>query len=227
LAELLARLLPPRGIRRRERSTARPRERDGRGIPVAHAPRRPLRAAPCSRQRAHDGGRRTSRVGGAAAVRSGVGSTEPHKKAVIFDLWDTLALWPSEAFEDVKQELARHIDDFERVWDTTYDSRQAGSIDAYFRGLGLEDEAVEECVRLRSDFTRRALVPRDGAVETLEELRRCGFKRGLISVCSTDVEEAWDEIELAPHVDEVVLSCTVGLRKPDPAIYLLTCDRLG
>jgi len=42
-----------------------------------------------------------------------------------------------------------------------------------------------------------------------------------------DVEEAWAEIELAPHLDEVVLSCTVGLRKPDPAIYLLTCDRLG
>ena len=103
----------------------------------------------------------------------------------------------------------------------------AGSIDAYFRGLGLEDAAVRKCVRLRSDFTRRALVPRDGAIETLDELRRRGFKRGLISVCSSDVEEAWAEIELAPHLDEVVLSCTVGLRKPDPAIYLLTCDRLG
>jgi len=148
-------------------------------------------------------------------------------RAVIFDLWDTLALWPTEAFEQVKRSLARHIHDFESVWDTTYHERQMGAIEAYFRGLGLDDEAVAKCLRLRSDFTRDALVPREGAIETLEELKRRGFKRGLISVCSSDVEEAWDETELAAHVDDVVLSCTVGLSKPDPRIYELACERLG
>ena len=147
-------------------------------------------------------------------------------RAVIFDLWDTLALWPSEAFERVKQELSRYIDDFERVWDTTYRARQVGAIEAYFRGLGLEGDALAECLRLRSDFTRNALVPRDGALETLDELQQRGFKRGLISVCSSDVEELWDETELAPHLDDVVLSCAVGLSKPDPRIYELACQRL-
>jgi putative hydrolase of the HAD superfamily len=146
---------------------------------------------------------------------------------VIFDLWDTLALWPSEAFERVKRELARHIDDFERVWDTTYDARQTGTIEEYFRGLGLDDDALATCLRIRGDFTRAALVPRDGAIETLEELRRRGLRRGVISVCSSDVEEAWDATELAPHLDDVVLSCTVGLSKPDPRIYELASRRLG
>jgi putative hydrolase of the HAD superfamily len=146
---------------------------------------------------------------------------------VIFDLWDTLALWPSDAFERVKRELARHIDDFESVWDTTYRARQTGAIEAYFRGLGLDEEAVADCLRLRSAFTRGALVPRDGAIDTLDELKRRGFKRGVISVCSSDVEEAWGETELAPHVDDVVLSCAVGLSKPDPRIYELACERLG
>ena len=41
---------------------------------------------------------------------------------MIFDLWDTLALWPSNAFDEVKRELARHIDDVDRVWETTYQS---------------------------------------------------------------------------------------------------------
>jgi putative hydrolase of the HAD superfamily len=145
---------------------------------------------------------------------------------VIFDLWDTLALWPIDAFEQVKRALARHIDDFERVWDTTYRARQIGTIEAYFRGLGLDDEALAECLRLRSEFTRDALVPREGAIETLDVLKRRGFKRGLISVCSSDVEEAWDETVLAAHVDDVVLSCTVGLSKPDPRIYRLACERL-
>ena len=132
---------------------------------------------------------------------------------MIFDLWDTLALWPSEAFE--------------RVWDTTYRARQVGAIEAYFRTLGLEGAALAECLRLRSDFTRSALVPRDGAIETLDELQRRGFRRGLISVCSSDVEEIWDETELAAHLDDVVLSCAVGLSKPDPRIYELACERLG
>jgi len=147
-------------------------------------------------------------------------------RAVIFDLWDTLALWPSEAFEQVKRALGRHIDDVDHVWATTYRDRQIGSMESYFRGLGLDDDAVAECMRIRSTFTRETLVPRDGAIETLDELQRRGFKRGVISVCSSDVEEVWDETELAPHVDDVVLSCTVGLSKPDPRIYELACERL-
>jgi putative hydrolase of the HAD superfamily len=146
---------------------------------------------------------------------------------VIFDLWDTLALWPAQAFAEVQRSLARHIDDFDRVWSTTYDARQLGPIDEYFRSFGLDEDAVAECLRLRIGFTRDALVPRDGAIETLDELHRRGFKRGVISVCSGDVEELWDETEIAPHVDDVVLSCAVGLSKPDPRIYELACDRLG
>jgi putative hydrolase of the HAD superfamily len=145
---------------------------------------------------------------------------------VIFDLWDTLALWQAEAFAQVQRELARYIDDFDSVWATTYNARAIGPIDEYFRSLGLDDDAVAECLRLRIGFTREALVPRPGAIDTLEELQRRGYKRGVISVCSGDVEELWDETELAPHVDDVVLSCTVGLSKPDPRIYRLACERL-
>jgi putative hydrolase of the HAD superfamily len=155
-------------------------------------------------------------VGGVEALR-----------AVIFDLWDTLALWPAADFERVKRELGVYIDDFEQVWSTTYAARQTGPAGDYFRGLGLDEESVAACLRIRAGFTRRALVPRDGAIETLEELRRLGFKRGLISVCSSDVEELWDETELAGHLDDVVLSCAVGLSKPDPRIYRLACENLG
>jgi putative hydrolase of the HAD superfamily len=147
-------------------------------------------------------------------------------RAVIFDLWDTLALWPSEAFEKVVRRFRAYIPDLDRVWSETYEDRQVGRLDAYFRSLGLEGEALETCLRLRSEFTRDALVPREGAVETLETLKERGFKRGMISVCSSDVEDAWKATELAPHLDDVVLSCAVGLRKPDPRIYELACERL-
>ena len=56
-------------------------------------------------------------------------------RAVIFDLWDTLVLWPSEAFEDVKRALSAHIADFDEGWDTTYQHRQRGSIEDQTRDL--------------------------------------------------------------------------------------------
>jgi putative hydrolase of the HAD superfamily len=145
---------------------------------------------------------------------------------VIFDLWDTLALWPSGSFDEVKRSMSQYIDDFDHVWETTYSDRQKGPLMDYFRTLGLDEESATEVVRLRSGFTRAALVPHEGAIETLEELGRRGFKRGMISVCSSDVEDAWKATELAPHLDDVVLSCAVGLRKPDPRIYELACERL-
>lgn len=146
---------------------------------------------------------------------------------MIFDLWDTLVLWPGEEFEEVKRQLAEHIPTFDDVWDVTYHVRQTASIEEYFRGLGLDDDAVATCVRLRGDFTRRHLVPIPGALETLEELERRGYKRGLISVCSSDVSDAWAEFALTAHLEDAVLSCDVGLRKPDPEIYLLAARNLG
>ncbi|MHB8642499.1 MAG: HAD family hydrolase [Gaiellaceae bacterium] len=148
-------------------------------------------------------------------------------KAVIFDLWDTLVLWPGDAFEKTKLALAEHIPDFERVWDSSYGGRQHGRIDDYFRNLGLDEPAVAACVRIRTEFTRANLLPRAGAAEALVELERRGLKRGLISVCSSEVSDAWNEFPLAELLDDVVLSCDVGLSKPDPAIYRLACERLG
>ena len=66
-AAVLARLLPPRRLRRGERGAARARQRDRRGLPLAHEAERPLRAAARGRQRAHDRGRRAPRLGRAQA----------------------------------------------------------------------------------------------------------------------------------------------------------------
>ena len=66
-AAVLARLLPPRRLRRGERGAARARQRDRRDLHLAHEAERPLRAAARGRQRAHDRGRRAPRLGRAQA----------------------------------------------------------------------------------------------------------------------------------------------------------------
>ncbi len=74
---------------------------------------------------------------------------------------------------------------------------------------------------------RHCLVPRAGAVETLQELRADGYLVGLITVCTEDVELLWPESEFAGLFDAEVFSNSVGLSKPDPRIYLHCCELLG
>ena len=68
---------------------------------------------------------------------------------------------------------------------------------------------------------------REYALATLQALKEAGRPIGLISDCSPEVPLLWDETPLAEFIADPVLSCAVGLRKPDARIYLLACERLG
>ena len=54
-----------------------------------------------------------------------------------------------------------------------------------------------------------------------------GLRLGLLSVCSDEVPAVWADTAFAGIFDTEVFSCDVGLLKPDPRIYALTCERLG
>ena len=49
----------------------------------------------------------------------------------------------------------------------------------------------------------------------------------LISDCSPDVPVLWPTTPFAQAIDHPLFSCVEGLTKPDPAIYLRACERLG
>jgi putative hydrolase of the HAD superfamily len=100
-------------------------------------------------------------------------------------------------------------------------------LEAYFRSLGADAALATELVAFRAAFTRDVLTPREGALETLGELRRRGLRLGLISVCSEDVCLVWDETPFAGRFDATVFSAACGLMKPDPQIYLRACAELG
>jgi putative hydrolase of the HAD superfamily len=69
--------------------------------------------------------------------------------------------------------------------------------------------------------------PRPGAVALLGMLRSSGVPTGLISDCVEDVVVIWPQTPLAPLIGAPVFSCREGVTKPDPAIYLRACQRLG
>jgi epoxide hydrolase-like predicted phosphatase len=62
-------------------------------------------------------------------------------------------------------------------------------------------------------------------VEAVAAARRAGVRTGLLSNSWGD--DRYDRSRFAELFDAVVISSEVGLRKPDPEIYALACERLG
>ena len=62
-------------------------------------------------------------------------------------------------------------------------------------------------------------------VQAVRRAHDAGIKTAVISNSWGDV--TYDTVELTGLFDEIVISGEVGLHKPDPAIYHLTCDRIG
>ena len=59
------------------------------------------------------------------------------------------------------------------------------------------------------------------------EVRAAGYKTAVVSNCIKEWDSWSDVLDSAAHVDVVIDSCQVGLRKPDPRIFELALHRLG
>jgi putative hydrolase of the HAD superfamily len=126
---------------------------------------------------------------------------------------------------------------FRVEWDRTAVARQTGTVGSMQENVrticrSLEiadpsDDDVAEALAPRAEMYARWFHPRPGALETLAELRSRGLPLALISMCAPDTPEMWAASRFAGTVDVEVFSCDVGLRKPEPAIYLYACERLG
>ena len=68
-----------------------------------------------------------------------------------------------------------------------------------------------------------------GTPETLRELKRRGYKLGIIAntITETEIPDWMCEAKVADCFQTVSLSSKVRLRKPDPAIYLLAARCIG
>jgi putative hydrolase of the HAD superfamily len=85
-----------------------------------------------------------------------------------------------------------------------------------------------DLARLRALYFER-LVPNRPMIDFVRELRGRGVRAGLLTNNVREWEPLWRA--KLPELDElfevVVDSAFVGLRKPDPAIYSLTLERMG
>lgn len=161
-------------------------------------------------------------------------------RAVVFDLYGTLvpefplAEWDA-MFELMARALGAEPAAFRDAWDATIVERQTGgfadvreNVLAICARIVLEptDDGIERALEVRSALYRKRFRPKLGAVETLAWLRRRRYPTALVSMCAPDTPELWHASPLGGLVDVTVFSSEVGMRKPDPRIYLLACERL-
>jgi len=160
--------------------------------------------------------------------------------AVIFDFFGTLT--PSTP-EHVWQEhttrsaapLGIDAATWRRALNDSFAERATGSLGdlpATFRELarrnGIEpgDHALAAACAARLAAQRELFVFRRDALAVLAEVRARGFRVGVLSDCTTELAETWLELPVAGLVDARVLSCEVGRRKPDPALFAMIASQL-
>lgn len=157
-------------------------------------------------------------------------------RAVVFDLWQTLAAWPDDRSVDLRRAWSASLGvdpaRLEELWlaPEFYRRREtqpiASAVEALYESLGVDGE-IDGVLARRLDLTRDSLVPVPGAISTLRRLRERGIATGLISNCTEEVALVWEESSFAGLFDATVFSATVGCMKPDPRIYELALGELG
>jgi len=162
-------------------------------------------------------------------------------KAIIFDLFGTLVdSYSVQGYNRLLKNMAAALelpgDDFPKIWrDTTYE-RGIGIFKTTEESIryicnklevSISDENIRKCVQVRLENSRKALTPKNGAVDILKKLRELGYKIGLITNCSSEAPLLWNNTEFFHLFEATIFSASVGLKKPDAQIYNLACEQLG
>jgi len=97
--------------------------------------------------------------------------------------------------------------------------------DCRARGVAIDGRVLMERIS-------EASVPRPRMLEAIRRLRAAGLRVAALTnnwVAETPRAPASETMKarLTAHFDVFVESAVVGLRKPDPRIYALVCDKLG
>ena len=161
-------------------------------------------------------------------------------RAVVFDLWGTLVALPLAGEPPradrwsarVAARLGVAPERVDELWyeSAAYERRESGPLRPVLEDLAAalgHGADADELLAQRLELLREVLVPGAGTIETLADLRKRGYRIGLISNCSEDVAIVWPETRFAPLFDAAVFSATAECLKPDRRIYELACDELG
>src|SRR6266850_262376 len=161
-------------------------------------------------------------------------------ESVIFDLFGTLVDDFVSSVGQMHQEMAAALavpyEQFIRLWGQTAKMRIIGAFDTVEANIEYvcdtmkvhpRADQISNAVEIRMKYIRLTLRPRPDADTTLHQLKEQSYQIGLLSNCSIEIPILWPETPFADLVKSPVFSSRERLKKPDPRIYHLACERLG
>jgi len=96
--------------------------------------------------------------------------------------------------------------------------------------VGVPPEWTDEIIDTLAEAHERVglwTVPIDGAIDAISELKRSGYRLGVVSNAEGRVERDLSGAGFAGLFETVVDSHLVGVEKPDPRIFHIALERLG
>ena len=167
---------------------------------------------------------------------------EAELDAAIFDLGGVMTTPILESFADFESELGLKPGDLVNAFREQY-RRQDGEADfhlletgqiterEYYKRLGARLNEMGSTITMPEDpiEVRKRLWGRIRRNDEMIEAARRIAKHYKVGLLTNNVKEwgGWREFYPAEIFSVVVDSSEVGMRKPDPRIYKLTCERLG
>lgn len=159
-------------------------------------------------------------------------------RGVLFDLHSTLvdqghadewldralAIAPHDLTPEHRSSLVDYLD---RIWenarihdpDSLRDLSAAAHRDVFHRLLD-EGPSVDQALGdALYDLTTRTWHAYEDAASTMEALQNAGIRVGVLSNVGVDVRDVLEREGLLRNTDAVVLSCEVGIVKPEPGIF--------
>lgn len=157
--------------------------------------------------------------------------------AVLLDLYDTVAWVPRAVL--LRGQLAERVGVDPRAlrdaWATTYRARTIGELESLEAeiaailaacGVEAEEELVSELTALERSMWREVELF-DDALPFMARQRGLGRRVAIVSNCSRQTQEVVRVHGLEEAADLVVLSCDVGVAKPDAGIFEAALEELG
>jgi len=161
-------------------------------------------------------------------------------RAVLFDCFDTLAYYPpSETRAEGIRLVAEAGVSEERWiagWRSTWERALRGEIQTMEErvreslaaaGLAQPPENLVRALTASREDQVRTITAYSDVQDCLLNLRQQGYRLGLIGNLFAYEASALDRLGARSLLDDAVLSCEMGIRKPDPRIYLAAAERLS
>ena len=159
-------------------------------------------------------------------------------KAVIFDMFETLVtLYSAPLYfgRQIAEDLGVTPEAFYPHWHASEEIRSKGQMNFEEAILQIGEkityaypERIPEVVKKRYAFKKECFRHvEERILVMLQELKAAGAKIGLISNCFEEEQIAIRGSVLVPYFDVMILSCEVGMQKPEKAIFHRCTELLG